>query len=60
MASCPSAIATKSVQQPARVENLKHTSPYVRRLTGDWGVQLRRNDERARQANYTDEGSGQA
>jgi len=53
MASRPSAIATKSVQQPTRVENLKHTSPYVRRLTGDWGVQLRRNYERARQVILT-------
>jgi len=48
MASRPSAIATKSVEQPAIVRNLKHTSPYVRRLTGDWGVQLRRNHERAK------------
>jgi len=42
MASHPGAIATKSIEQPARVENLEHTSPYVRRLTGDWGVLLRR------------------
>lgn len=48
MASHPSAIATKSVEQPARTKNLKHTSPYVRRLTGDWGVWLQRNHEHAK------------